>query len=130
MNDEERKACEALLVSMFNGRVLARSAQLWVATMRHHEKEDVVQGARAHSEREKHPSLAGLVEAVRAAKKAREARGPPALRLQLPERIDPGPEAERRSHIARQIAVDMVEGRIPRTVNFQAEITRRMKDGE
>lgn len=131
MNDVERRECELLLIAIYNGRVTPAAAQLWMADVRHKPREDVIQGIKRLAETRHSPTLSDLLECVRAAQRDRFRRESPRVTIdrRLEANIEPREQVLRRGKVAREIARDIIEGRVPKDVDFNTELARRMKGG-
>lgn len=126
-NDEARKVVAGVL-AYFPGRLTPETVRAWAMELEAYDRRDGVAGARRLGRTSEHPSLAALIEAIefeRGERLRRESMAPSAI-IQLARQATPDNTQEQRTRVAREVAMDMVFGRIGKDVDFACEVARRL----
>jgi len=128
-NDEARKVI-AVLATKFPGRLTAESVRSWAPEIEEFEMRDALAGVSRHAQTHEHPSVLHLRTSIRFERDERRRRDgtQPGAHLQLVHAASPDAEQEMRSSVAKQIAIDIVGGRVAKDVDWAEEMARRLAD--
>lgn len=125
MSEAEMREWASLVSSLTGGKIRPSNLYVWARDLSHrHDFDSALEAARRAVRAKPYLALADIEEAAKTLRREREA-AIPKPQLALPAVSDE--EAELRGRVARQVALDIVAGHLPQSVDFRAEVDRRLK---
>jgi hypothetical protein len=119
---QDRREVAAVLIAYYP-QLSVETAIAWVAEMLRFDRDTALEAVRRLARTHEQPSLAALLGAERLVLTEEASRRPCAA---IASRAGEAEGSAERGMIYRQVAVDMVTGRVPKGTDFDAEVKRRL----